>query len=62
VSRKDYNLIAATMAASAPPDMAGDDIAAAQWARDCASLANALWCENDRFDRARFLKACGAQP
>lgn len=64
MTRKDYVLIAAALARSAArKDSLPDDLheAAAQHRRDCEELADALARENGRFDRARFMRACGIE-
>jgi hypothetical protein len=53
MSRKDFELIAATIRGFA--DTASAEVAAHEFAR-------ALARTNARFDRDRFLKACGADP
>lgn len=65
MTKKDYVLIAAAMSSSKPNRM---HIAASAEYKDgcenqfrlaCDMLATALQRENDRFDRTRFLAACG---
>jgi polysaccharide pyruvyl transferase WcaK-like protein len=52
MTRKDYVLIAAALKAACPTVNVTY--------RACVdSIANALGLENARFDRERFLKACG---
>ncbi len=61
MTRKDYILIAAAIKAAATeyPDERPD---AKQQQEDVAfSIAEALASDNPRFDRERFLKACGVQ-
>ena len=61
MTRKDYVLIAAAIKAAATeyPDERPD---AEQQQEDVAfSIAEALASDNPRFDRERFLKACGVQ-
>ncbi len=56
MTRKDYVLIAAAIkAASAAPGYPERNAFVA------FSLADALATDNPRFDRVRFLKACGVQ-
>lgn len=55
MTRKDYVLIAAAIAKM--PDFASSLRTAK--ASAAASLADALASDNARFDRERFLKACG---
>ena len=56
MTRKDYILIAAAIAAAKIDAMTG-----AEYARKCIThnIALALASDNPRFDRERFLKACG---
>jgi hypothetical protein len=63
MTRKDYILLADALASAKP--IPHDDFQLAadrydQFAIDCTAIADAL-AENPRFDRARFLKACGVQ-
>ena len=62
MTRKDYVLIAAALAA-AGQTYSARLIAEArdQWVEDCHALADALARDNARFDRERFLTACGVQ-
>lgn len=60
MTRKDYVLLAEALA-SVLPDNVGNGYESEQHARDCAAVADALARENARFDRERFLKACGVQ-
>ncbi len=64
MTRKDYVLLAAALASAKPaPHMHGPDhglAAREQHKRDCEAIADAL-AENPRFDRERFLKACGIE-
>jgi hypothetical protein len=53
MTRKDYELIARVIRYAEIDERAGDRIA-----RD---FAYALAKDNPRFDRARFLKACGVE-
>lgn len=58
MTKKDFELIAAALLQAMP----ADDCApyrAIQWQCDCVGLCNALAQTNPRFDRARFLAACG---
>lgn len=59
MTRKDYVLLAEALAEARTENCGG--AADRQHARDCAAVADALARENARFDRARFLKACGVQ-
>lgn len=68
MSRKDYELIAASIArnvkpareflAHNPDDAAGKAILAAH-TNTAHDLADALRGTNPRFDRSRFIEACG---
>jgi hypothetical protein len=53
MSRRHFELIAATIKAL-PADCYGSDQIA-------KAFADALRAENPRFDRSRFLKACGTE-
>lgn len=57
MSRKDFELIAASLNSSKPPGDTGDRLH--QWEAICFGLAGALAHSNPRFDRSRFLAACG---
>ena len=58
MTRRHYEWLAATLAGVQPGT--GADIAEqAQWLDTCDAFADALESSNPRFDRARFLKACG---
>lgn len=68
MTRKDYVLITNCMNHCKPtrPDEGLDyeaefrfDGAVMQWKNDCNALADILARDNERFDRARFLNACG---
>lgn len=57
MTRKDYELLAATFAATKPdPDTA----MYRQWERDIRAVSDALQAENPRFDRGRFQYAATA--
>jgi len=58
MTRKDYILIAAAIQSAMIQGYSG-----AEWARQCVAhnIALALANDNPRFDRERFLKACGVQ-
>lgn len=60
MTRKDYVLIAAALRAARPP---GTALLARCHQADCDALviADRLAGDNPRFDRERFLKACGVQ-
>ncbi len=59
MTRKDYILLADALKAAAyalnPPERTGALLAANE-------IAHSLAEDNPRFDRARFLKACGLEP
>ena len=60
MTRKDYELIASAIrrAKAAQGGSVGQQIGST----DCAyTLAASLAAENPRFDRVRFLKACGVE-
>jgi hypothetical protein len=59
MTRKDYVLLAEALASVRPSvhDTRQSDV----HMRDCRAVAEALARENERFDRARFLKACGIE-
>lgn len=61
MTRKDYELIARTLLECCPSaDYGlGDDKRLSLWEMTCGALANALASDNPRFDRDRFLNACG---
>lgn len=61
MTRQDYELIAVTMKDSKPFGVAHSARRLVQWLLDCHALAGALAATNPRFDRERFLTACGAQ-
>ena len=55
MTKKDYVLIAAALASVKPTHTA----LRTQWIMDIEALAARLATTNPRFDRARFLAACG---
>ena len=60
MTRKDYELIARVLAftrTSAKSDLSPQ--ADNMWRVACGDIADALASENPRFDRDRFLEACG---
>ncbi len=68
MTRKDYVLIAETLLAermrvidSREYDDGEREDYETQCERDARALADALANDNPRFDRERFLKACGVQ-
>lgn len=56
MTRKDYVLLAAALHRTKPE--VNCDLTA-QWEIDVRAIATALANTNPRFDRARFLEACG---
>lgn len=70
MTRKHFNAIAASLARTRPDPtvVASTPEAVArymgryfQWLEDCEHIADACQMENVRFDRARFLEACGVE-
>lgn len=62
MNTKDYELIAHALRIGKPPSGGPGPLAQAvmrQWRIDCQSLALELVTDNPRFNRDRFLKACG---
>jgi hypothetical protein len=60
MTRKDFELIARCMRAQEPRLYRGIGAPnAQQWIRDCMALADMCAGTNPRFDRAKFLIACG---
>jgi len=57
MTRKDYELIAAALAAASPKGCESED-AVDTWERICVLMAEALRQDNPRFDSARFFDAC----
>lgn len=57
MTRKDFELIASVMRNNQPHYM--DQPMHSQWASDCNRLADRFAEVNERFDRGKFLKACG---
>lgn len=58
MTRKDYILLVDALR-EAHPHMVHQSEEREQWQVDCESIADALARDNPRFDRARFLTACG---
>lgn len=58
MTRKDYVLLAAALR-RARPDSFSEEPARVQFVTDCMNIATALANTNPRFDRERFLTACG---
>lgn len=62
MTRKDYIILARVLKKSKPdfhPQLRGALIDG--WARICKEISAALDVDNPRFDRARFLQACGVE-
>lgn len=62
MTRKDFELIAHTLLTSASavrPITVAEKAAEAQYNHTCHLFADRLALVNPRFDRARFLAACG---
>lgn len=70
MTRRDYVLIAAILGQTKPAEGTGatsrdawqDAGAFGAWLAVCRKFAACLALENPRFDRARFLRACGVEP
>lgn len=60
MTRKDYELLASALR-STKPDEKQNVKFSLQWSGDVAAIANALEADNPRFNRARFLAACGIE-
>ena len=56
MTRKDYEVIAATFNKVAHSI---NDLSCLTWAESVTSLASVLAEDNPRFDRVKFLNACG---
>lgn len=67
MTRKDYVLIAEALKAARTQTVDRDrkilrpDIERSGIERAAVCIAAALWHDNARFDRARFLQACGVE-
>lgn len=61
MTRKDYVLIAQALSVQPRPIVDRDPafVARTAHAEICRNLARALGADNPRFDRERFLRACG---
>jgi hypothetical protein len=57
MTKKDFQLIASALRESFPER--GSEHPTQQWERTVHTIASALSESNPRFDRARFLSACG---
>lgn len=60
MTRKDYIIIAAALLES-KPESHWDANKKAQWLVSCNRIADALANDNPRFNRGRFLNACGVE-
>lgn len=64
MSKKDFVAIAAALRAAKPAASAGPAVmegaALLAWDTCCHAMASVCAGHNGRFDRARFLSACGA--
>lgn len=61
MTRKDYELIAATIASLRDSGGAGREFTTRTVDTTAHRFADALAAENGRFNRARFLRACGVE-
>lgn len=61
MTRKDYVLIAAALRTSLDISESQTPAQWLQFKQDCRCVAEALLKDNPRFDRERFLKACGLE-
>jgi hypothetical protein len=59
MTKRDFELIARTLRELAPDRAQGRAINRAQWTDTVHAMASALSESHPRFDRARFLSACG---
>lgn len=57
MTRNDFELLARSLAETQPAEPGQDG---GQWYRDCNAIASLCAAQNSRFDRHRFLAACGA--
>lgn len=62
MTRKDYILLANALASAKPEYVPTASPFNEQWRDDCEAVADALAADNARFERERFLKACGVLP
>lgn len=58
MSKRDFEMIADALRRTKPPS-SHDEQVLVQWGDDVLAIASVLRISNPRFDRARFLKACG---
>lgn len=66
MTKKDFQLIADALARQEPVHNQLNPFTNwlnkhLQWEKDCEALADALATTNPRFDRERFLTACGVE-
>ncbi len=57
MTRKHFEALAHELKIQKPET----DLGRAQWEYDCRAVANACAASNGRFDRGRFLRACGVE-
>lgn len=60
MTKKDYELIAGRLKYEKPGDMEGQE-ALTNWRGVCRALATAFRLKNPKFDRDKFLQACGVK-
>ena len=58
MTRKDYILLSVHLRGERPL-ASWDPNKISQWRADVKAIADALHCDNSRFDHARFRHACG---
>lgn len=58
MSRKHFESLAAALR-NRKPEAHWDPNKRVQWVHDCEAIADACQASNPRFDRGRFLAACG---
>jgi hypothetical protein len=64
MTKKDFEMIASTLKSEMPEREPGNrwsDGARDEWSTTCLAFASMLASTNPRFDRARFLAACGME-
>lgn len=63
LSRKDYEMIAHVLRNTGYPDIDGREVSAIEddRARLADAFASQLYMDNPRFDRERFIRACGVE-
>jgi len=60
MSKKHFDALAAALRSAFAHEPQGG-ITRAQWERDVHAIADACAAASPRFDRARFIRACGAR-